>query len=244
MDLTRLHHKTHTLSVLLAEDHTPSRNEMHDILSALFAEVVSVENGEEALRIYRQYHAMHKTFDLVITDIQMPHMNGVSLAQGIKKLEKEQSIIVLSAYPENRYLLDLINIGLSRFVTKPVDQKIFLEALEEVASSIVERKHASVPKQKPALFQITRELVWDPSKRLMKYRDETVELSRNELIFIESLAKHGEQITTIQSLLEIFYCHGIDINENGIRNLVLRLRKKLPDSTIHTVYGMGYKFHT
>jgi len=242
MDLTALYLKTKSLSVLLAEDHAPSRAEMHDILSELFLEVTSVADGEEALRIYRSHRDNHKPFDLVITDIQMPHMNGISLAHAIKKLDKEQPIIVLSAYPDSEYLLELINIGLSQFITKPVNHQTFLEILSEVASSIIEKKNTSATLE-PMLLQVGEALIWDTKKRLLKYQDKLIDLSRNELIFIECLAKNGEQITTTQSLLETFYCNGIDINENGIRNLVLRLRKKLPADTIHTVYGMGYKFH-
>jgi len=242
MDLTALYLKTKELSVLLAEDHTPSREEMHDILSELFGEVISVSDGEEALHLYRSYRNENRTFDLVITDIQMPHMNGVSLAHAIKKLEKEQSIIVLSAYPDSEYLLELINIGLSQFITKPINHQVFLEVLDDVASLITEKKRSQSQNTDPSI-EIINNLTWDIKKRLLKHEGKLIDLSRNELIFIESLAKNGEQITTTQSLLETFYGNGIDINENGIRNLVLRLRKKLPENTIHTVYGMGYKFY-
>jgi DNA-binding response OmpR family regulator len=243
VNLNTLYLKTKKLSVLLVEDHTPSREEMHEILTELFGTVVSEADGEKALGTYRQYREEQRTFDLVITDIQMPHMNGVSLAHAIKALEKEQAIIVLSAYPESQYLLDLINIGLSQFITKPINHERFLEVLSDVATSITEKRYHE-SSHSPSIHHLKEDLIWDSQRRLLKHNEKLIDLSRNELIFIESLAKNGEQITTTQALLETFYCNGIDINENGIRNLVLRLRKKLPENTIHTVYGMGYKLHS
>jgi DNA-binding response OmpR family regulator len=240
MDFRSLYEKTKNLSVLLVEDHAPSRQEMQEILQDLFADVVSVSDGEEALRTYRiAYHA-HRPFDLVITDIKMPHMDGVFLAQTIKKMHKKQAIIVLSAYPESQYLLELINIGLSKFITKPIDHEKFFQVISDVTQTILEMKTPATHTEN-SLLHIKQDLVWDIQKRLLKYQNHTIDLSKNELLFMECLAANGEKITTTQSLLETFYYSGIDINENGIRNLVLRLRKKLPDNVIHTVYGMGYK---
>lgn len=242
MDIASLYLKTKDLSVLLAEDHTPSRREMHEILQELFYRVVSVEDGEEAFRLYEASFHERQPFDLVITDIQMPHINGVSLVHKIKALSKDQAIIVISAYPENQYLLELINTGLSHFMIKPIEHTKFFEVLSGITAEILEKKEK--PDRRDALLlQVRKDLIWDAGKRLLKYQNKTIKLSKNELLFIEALAANGEQITTTQSLLEIFYCKGIDINENGIRNLVLRLRKKLPEETIQTIYGMGYKFH-
>ncbi len=241
MDLASLYLKTKTLTVLLVEDHAPSRKEMEEILQDLFAKVVSVDDGEQALSLYQKHFEEGRPFDLVITDIQMPYTNGVRLVQHIKKLDKEQAVIVISAYPESHYLLDLINAGLSYFLTKPVNYHQFFDILQKISEDIAARNHTG--REESTTLTIKEDLIWDSEKHLLKYQDRTINLSKNELLFIESLAKNGEKITTTQSLLDIFFYKGIDINENGIRNLVLRLRKKLPKETIHTVYGMGYKFH-
>jgi DNA-binding response OmpR family regulator len=200
--------------------------------------VVSFADGSDALQAYEE-RLQHAPFDLVITDIRMPYMNGVELSQKIKAQQPDQPIIVLSAHTDKEYLIELINTGISHFVPKPFAYDTFLQTLFKVTQKIIETKTQT--DQNPMLLPLGEHLQWDMEKRLLKRNGKSIELSRNELFLMEILAKNGERITTTQALIEAFYLEGVDINEHGIRNLVLRLRKKLPEEIISTVYGMGYK---
>jgi DNA-binding response OmpR family regulator len=238
MDFTKLYQQTKSLSVLLAEDHAPTRLSFEEILRDLFCEVHTFSNGMDAYACYEERLA-DKPFDLVITDIQMPQMNGVTLVKQIKQHCPQQQIIVLSAHADKEYLIELINIGISHFLSKPFEYDSFLQTLFHVSKKIIENKKEET--RNPMLMPLGEHLQWDSEKRLLKQNGRSIELSRNELLLMEILVKNGERITTTQALIEMFYLAGIDTNEHGIRNLVLRLRKKLPEEIIGTVYGMGYK---
>jgi DNA-binding response OmpR family regulator len=239
MDLKKLYDQTKELSVLLAEDHQPTRLGLEEILIDLFKEVTTFPNGEEAYQSYIN-HFDTNTYDLVITDIQMPNMDGVTLTKKIKELHPEQQIIVLSAYTDKEYLLELINTGISHFVTKPFDYDEFLQTLQYVSHKINTHKVSQTDIDENILY-LGNTLLWDKEKQLLKHEGKVIPLSRNELFLMDILAQNGEQITTTQSLIERFYISEVDISAGGIRNLVLRIRKKLPEDIIGTVYGMGYK---
>jgi DNA-binding response OmpR family regulator len=239
MDFTRLYQQTKDLSVLLAEDHEPTRLSLEEMLQDLFSEVHAFSNGKDALEAY-QKQLDEKPFDLLITDIQMPKMNGVELIKQVKELHPQQQIIVLSAHTDKEYLLELINTGISYFLTKPFEYDTFLKTLYSISKQIIQKEttnHAEAENIVP----LGESMEWDKEKRLLKCQGKSIDLSKNELFLMETLALNGEQVTTTQFLIEKFYLEGIDINENGIRNLVLRIRKKLPEDIIGTVYGMGYK---
>ena len=238
MDLNTLFSQTKSLSVLVVEDHLPTLLGLEEILQDLFGTVIACTNGEEALEKYQD-----EEIDLLITDIQMPRLNGVSLVKEVKAISPEQQIIVLSAYTDKEYLLELINTGISYFVTKPFKYEDFLKTIASVVEKINTASQDSLAKNRH-LIHIGEQLVWDKVKRILKSDEGSIELSKNELLLMEVLAENGEQISTTQSLIDRFYLEGIDINEHGIRNLVLRLRKKLPEDIIGTVYGMGYKIST
>ena len=242
MDFRQLYQQTKELSVLLAEDHGPTRLSLEEVLQDLFKEVVSFTNGFDALSAY-QRRKENDPFDLVITDIQMPQMNGVEMIKKIKEIDPQQQIIVLSAHTDKEYLLELINTGISYFVTKPFEYDTFLKTLHSVSSNVI-RQEMSDTAMNASFIQLGSTLQWDKENHLLKHEGKSIELSRNELILMETLAMNGERITTTQSLIEKFYLEGIDTNEHGIRNLVLRIRKKLPEDVIGTVYGMGYKVFT
>jgi len=245
MDFTQLYQQTKELSVLLVEDHEPTRVSLEEMLQDLFIEVNAFSNGLDALKHYQERLDENKPFDLVITDIQMPQMNGVELTKNIKRLTPHQQIIVLSAHTDKEYLLELINTGISYFLTKPFEYDTFLKTLHSVSNKIVQNEKDETSEASNIVY-LGETMQWDKEKRLLKYKHsgKSIDLSKNEMFLMETLAQNGEQITTTQFLIEKFYLEGIDINENGIRNLVLRIRKKLPEDVIGTVYGMGYKVFT
>lgn len=107
---------TSSYKLLYAEDDKDIAQAFITYLSKLFDEVVYVENGEQGLEFYKQ-----QDFDLVITDIKMPKMNGLEMSQEIKKINKEQNIVVVSAYSSADIFLSSIKIGIDGYLVKPIN---------------------------------------------------------------------------------------------------------------------------
>ncbi len=240
MDFRKLYEQTKDLSVLLAEDHEPTRLGLEEVLQDLFKEVVSFPNGRDAYYSYLDRYD-HTPYDLIITDIQMPHMDGVTLTKKVKEKRPEQQIIVLSAYADKNYLIDLINVGISHFITKPFEYDSFLDTLYRISSKISIDNTKSPHPESTTTVRLGEYTEWDKEKHTLKHEGKSITLSKNELLLMELLIQNGEQITTTTTLIEKFYLEGVDISEGGLRNLVLRIRKKLPENIIGTVYGLGYK---
>ncbi len=114
------------LSILYVEDDHELRQHTTRLLASFFTKIDTAENGLEGLDKYR-----NASYDLILTDINMPLMNGVKMAAQIKTDNPKQVIIVISAHDEARYLLDLINLGVDYFVLKPLDIKQFLTVLDK-----------------------------------------------------------------------------------------------------------------
>jgi YesN/AraC family two-component response regulator len=101
--------------VLLVEDDIQTLVLLKKFLGNYFSMIKSAPDGSIAWDMYRK-----ESFDLVITDIEMPNTNGVMLSKGIKARNPEQAILVTSAYTDDKYLVELINIGVDGFLRKPV----------------------------------------------------------------------------------------------------------------------------
>lgn len=231
--------QTKDLSVLLVEDYEPLRHDMAEILDDLFKSVAVASDGSEALTLYQEYDAAYsKGFDLVITDIQMPVMNGVELSEAIRDINADQQIIILSAYTDSDYLLKLINLGIAQFITKPIDHEDLMDALYHVSKkiNIIEKEPENI-----LLIDLGENYTWNKEKLLLKQENNIVELTRHELLLMQLLLQKSEQVCTNDDIMQDFYGHGIDIVEKSIRNLVFKLRKKLPATLISSIYGMGYK---
>ncbi|MGR9054152.1 MAG: HD domain-containing phosphohydrolase [Gammaproteobacteria bacterium] len=116
------------LRILYVEDHPETREALQSLLQPLVAELYLATDGEEGLALYKRDRP-----DIVVTDIQMPNMDGLTMSAEIKKLNPEQVIVVLSAYNDVDYLFKAIELGIQHYIGKPVGNERLLVKLGEIA---------------------------------------------------------------------------------------------------------------
>jgi diguanylate cyclase (GGDEF)-like protein len=126
---------TQNLNVLYVEDDKESREQISEIFQLLFASVDTAFDGEDALEKYKL-----KSYDILITDINMPRMNGIELTKRVKTLKPSQNIIIISAHNDSEYLLQAIDLGIDNFIIKPVQMEQLKLVLKKVANLIYSQK--------------------------------------------------------------------------------------------------------
>jgi diguanylate cyclase (GGDEF)-like protein len=119
-----------SMNVLFIDDDAQFREETVSFLVDIFARVDIACNGEEALNLYTQNHYM---YDIVITDLSMPIMDGITLIKQVQLLNPSQSILVISAYNEAYHLLECIHLGVTGYVLKPIHLKELISSLYKIA---------------------------------------------------------------------------------------------------------------
>ncbi len=100
---------------------------MYEFLKRRIDRVFSAENGLKALELFKEIKP-----DIVISDIKMPVMDGINLAAKIKKIDKKIPVILATAFSETSYLIRAIEIGVDKYMPKPVDGRELLEAIESL----------------------------------------------------------------------------------------------------------------
>ena len=135
MDFNEVKFYTKELRVLYVEDNENLLKETKELLDNFFKTIVTATNGEIGLELYK-----NGDFDLVITDIKMPKMDGIELSKNIIQINPNQHIIITSAYNDSDKLLSLIQIGISDFLLKPMNLPQLLKVLYKVSKSIYNHK--------------------------------------------------------------------------------------------------------
>ncbi len=125
------HDCLNSLTLLYVEDDADSREELAQILKLWFANVYVAENGQAGLDRFKS-----TPVDIVLTDIQMPVLNGLSMSAEIRRQVPDQAIIVLSAYNDMEYLFRAIDIGIHQYITKPVSVERLLAKMVDMAALI------------------------------------------------------------------------------------------------------------
>lgn len=135
--------------VLVVDDEKIEREGIKFLLSREEGEfeISEASNGRQALEILR-----NEEIDLLLTDIKMPHMDGLELAKKAKEEKEELQIVIFSGYNDFSFAQEAIRYGVKEYVLKPVDPDIFSETLEKVRSEIDKNKNRKIKDQKEQDF--------------------------------------------------------------------------------------------
>jgi DNA-binding response OmpR family regulator len=239
-DNKALYQQCKALSILFVEDYTPLRDKIVSILQDFFKIVISASDGQDGLEKYLSFQKEHgKSIDIVITDISMPHKNGLELSKDIQKINPDQVIAVISANQDSKYLIEFINMNIHQFMPKPVESERMLEVLYRLSKKVIE-KNDPVTIDKNEIL-IGKNLKWCKEEKGLFCNDKKIKLTKYEFILMEYFVLKLDQICTFDAIISYFYEKNIDIYEENIRNMIARFRQKLPKNTIESIYGIGYR---
>lgn len=132
-ELTKL---TRSLKVLYAEDDETLHKKTISMLKNFFDDIDSCYDGQEAFELYKK----NSSYDIVLSDINMPIMDGLKLSEEILKLNKKQKIVIISAYNDSENLEKIIDLDITNFISKPYDMEKFLLTIKKIANELQEIK--------------------------------------------------------------------------------------------------------
>jgi len=117
------------LRVLLVEDDQAILDITTNLLKVFFPNLDTASNGQEGLEKYKD-----KNYDLIVTDIKMPKLNGIDMLKEIKKINPNIHTIILSALTEKEIILETAKLGVDGYLFKPLVFEQFLNVLENIIS--------------------------------------------------------------------------------------------------------------
>ncbi len=131
-----------SLNVLLIEDETEAREVLDKYLQRLFNEVESASDGVEALEKY-QARFTNSDFDLIISDVDMPRMNGLEFVAKIREENHEIPIIFITGRSEIDNLIKAIELNVNSYIMKPLDLEMIYEKISHICHELYYKKRAS-----------------------------------------------------------------------------------------------------
>jgi len=129
--LVELKRKASNLTLLYVEDNKGLQKQAKGSFKQFFGEVFVASNGKDGLKLFKENRP-----NIIVTDIQMPLMDGLEMSEKIKKIDSDAKIIITTAYNTSEYLLESIRIGIYRYITKPMPINNLAEILLECTKKI------------------------------------------------------------------------------------------------------------
>ena len=212
--------------ILIVEDEPRLRSIVRDYFSAHGLECDLARDGEEALDLLRDHD-----YDAMLLDILMPNLDGFGVCRAVRETSSVP-ILFLTALGGEEDMLRGYELGCDDYVTKPFS----LAVLRARVNSLLRRSRPA-----PAALELPP-FLFDFDAMVFARDGVPLELSKTEQRLLRLLVEHRGQTLSREVLLDRVWDGGEFVDENALSVAVNRLRAKLADAPIRTVYGLGYQW--
>ncbi|MEA2050706.1 MAG: response regulator [Campylobacterota bacterium] len=197
------------LTALYVEDESQISNIVVSILESLFKKLFFSTNGEDALEIFKQNT---DCIDLVITDINMPKMDGIKMCRYIRQFNKSVPIIITTAHNDKNFLHNAIELGVSKFVTKPMDMKLLIDNIKQSLEPI-----------------ILKQKLDDERTLYEKERIKSAKFTTTGQLAAGITHEINTPLTYIKANFELIYYDVEEIKQSNIKDNILNYLSKIDD---------------
>ncbi|MEV9498440.1 response regulator transcription factor [Aliarcobacter butzleri] len=215
-------------SILFVEDDLEIQKNMSKILSLLCNRVYVASNGLEAYEIFT-----NNVIHIIITDYEMPFINGYDLVLKIREISQNIPIIILSNYTDKEKLLKCIPLNLTSYLEKPIIYEKLLETLQLCKNQI--ENNATL------YLRINDSLKYDFNTKSLIQDGNYIKLTTLEIQIFEYLLNKKNQLVYNDELLSVIFENDYYGN---IKNIIYRLRKKVSKDVIVNYKNLGYMLNT
>jgi len=203
------------IALLYVEDEADARNMVSKMLAMNYPKLklYAADNGAVGLELYREHEP-----EIVMTDINMPVMDGIRMSREIKAINPEARIIAVTAHSDTSYLLNAIEIGVHHYVLKPINYEELFSVIDKILEQIVLKR--LVGEQNRRIIESERQL--SSAQRIAHLGSWQLDLADGSMNWSEELYRicglePGSLVAHYQSFLDRFQPDDREVIKNAIR---------------------------
>lgn len=217
--------------ILIVEDEPISLEMLSKTLKEDF-NVLTADNGKKGFELYKKFNP-----HIIISDLNMPIMNGIELIQKIRELDQNSKIIITTFKNDVQTLLQASELKLFKYLIKPID---FIALKNIIKESIEELNRFNTVALN--LINISPTLIWKTSEFELFSNNQIVKLTPKEKKVLNLLLQKPNQVFTYNEIIYEVWEKNNEIGDRKtLKTMITSLRKKIEDVEINNVYGYGYK---
>ncbi len=214
-------------SLLYVEDEAYIRKAVVLFLQDQFSHIYEAQDGKEAFEIYQD-----KKPDIIITDIEMPRMNGLDFCKKVREKDDKTPIIIMTAYSHTPYLLKATELNLVKYLIKPIEEKPLFDALNSCFEKIESGN--------PSVVNLGNNYLYDTFNHILTCDGEIIKLTVSQSLLLNILIKNKGQVVSYRQLENSIW-YDSAMSKDALRCLVRDIRKFTYKEIIENSSKVGYK---
>lgn len=218
-------HPLNNTKILFIDDDLAICEHAVEYLRFYSEHVEQAHDGLEGFECYQNFKP-----DIIITDIDMPKENGLSMIKRIRAIDKEVKIIVITAFLDTEYLLLAVELGLIKYLSKPVSESTLLPILLQ---------HATKKSKTSNILQLTQAHQYDTYNHSLFYHKEHIDLTKKAQQSLKLLSATPNVVVSYETFNSAIWDDMM--TEEALRSVIKELRAKIAKESIKNISGVGYK---
>jgi two-component system alkaline phosphatase synthesis response regulator PhoP len=226
-------------NILLVEDEENLHETLKINLEMEGYSVTSAYDGNEALKMVEEEY-----FDLIIMDVMLPEMDGISVTENIRIDNNDVPVLILSAKNTGHDRVLGLKKGADDYLTKPFNLE---ELLLRIDKLIIKNKKIADKDFVFDTYSFDGNTIDFKAQQATLKNGDKVELSKKETMLLKLLIENKNQVVTREKILQSVWGYKVYPNTRTIDNFILNFRKYFENNTrepkhFHSVRGVGYKY--
>jgi two-component system alkaline phosphatase synthesis response regulator PhoP len=220
------------IKILVVDDEEDILEFLSYNLRAEGYDVIVADNGLLAIELAKKHEP-----SLIILDVQMPNMDGITTCEKIREIPSLSETVVtfLTARSEDYSQIAGFEAGADDYITKPIRPKVLISRVKALL------KRRGITQDKSSVIELG-DIVIDKEKHLITYKGVEVIFAKKEFKLLNLLISKPGKVFTREEILEKVWGTDIVVGDRTIDVHIRKLREKLADHYVKTVKGVGYKF--
>ena len=226
-------------SILLVEDEENLQEALKLNLELEGYEVTGCDDGAQALKFVQ-----HEYFDLIILDVMLPEVDGITVCETIRLTNTDLPILILSAKNTSADRVLGLKKGADDYLTKPFNLE---ELLLRVEKLIKKNEQLSVKQTLPDIYEFGKNKIDFKGQQCFTKNGEVISLSKKDVMLLKLLIENKNEVVTREKILQSVWGYQVYPTTRTIDNFILTFRKYFEVNSrnpqhFHAARGVGYKF--
>ncbi|MEN9569539.1 MAG: hypothetical protein RL172_770 [Bacteroidota bacterium] len=227
------------ISILLVEDEENLQEALKLNLELEDYEVTVADNGMAALEAVQKEH-----FDLMILDVMLPELDGISVCENIRLQNNDIPILILSAKNSSADRVLGLKKGADDYLTKPFNLEELLLRVNKLVQKSQQLKGRTPVEQ---WYQFGKNNIDFKALECSNYNGQSFTLTKKEIMLLKLLIENKNEVVTREKILQSVWGYNVYPTTRTIDNFILNFRKYFEEDSrnpryFHSVRGIGYKF--